>query len=274
MSFEIKYDRNGNVITPPPAVPDETPEPAVHNIMLQPPQEPTDWPQEPEPENIIPDQPDEPAVAAPPEPKPKSAEYNWRALNEEKQRLEYENRMLKEAQQKAQQYQQPEEDLTVNLNDDDLAEGRHLSKVNKKIQKLEKQLVDYQTRMQQLALENQIKSQYPDFEKVVSAENVSLLNANEPELAMSIGANRDPYSQAIAAYKAIKRMGVVPEVSQVDQEQVERVKKNTAKPKTTASISTQSESPLARANAFVDGKITKELQNKLYREMLDAMKRS
>lgn len=269
MSFEIKYDKNGNVITPPPVV-EEQPEQVTPNPMLAPVQEPQDWPTEPEGEDVVEELP-EPAQAAP-APKPNSAEMNWRRLEAEKLRLEEEVRALREAQSRQQQPQQPEEDYSVNLNDDDLAEGRHLTKVQKEVRNLKKELANYQAQMQQMTLEARIKAQYPDFDQVVSQQNVAALNQAEPELAQSIGANRDLYSQAVSAYKAIKRLGIAGEP--VDPQQLERVKKNTAKPRTAASVMGGSESPLARAAGFVDGKMTKDMQQRLYKEMVEASKRS
>ena len=272
MSFEIKYDKNGNVITPPPVVEEQTQEQVIPNPMLAAVQEPQDWPTEPEPQDYVEELP-EPAQAAPaPSPKPNSAEMNWRRLEAEKLRLEDEVRSLREAQARPQQQPQPEEDYSVNLNDDDLAEGRHLTKVQKEVRNLKKELAQYQSQMQQMTLEARIKAQYPDFDQVVSQQNVAALNQSEPELAQSIGANRDLYSQAVSAYKAIKRLGIAGEA--VDPQQLERVKKNTAKPKTAASVMGGSESPLARAAGFADGKMTKEMQQRLYKEMIESSKRS
>lgn len=276
MSFEIKYDKNGNVITPPPVVEQEPVEQPVLNTMLSGVQQPQDWPMEEElPQEDVVEELPEPAIAAP---QTKNPEVNtsWAELREAKRKAEQERdeamRLWQEAQ--ARQAQQPEEDYSVNLNDDDLAEGRHISKVQKEVRNLKKQLSDYQIQMQQMTLEARIKAQYPDFDAVVSKENIAALNQAEPELSMSIGANRDLYSQAVSAYKAIKRMGIAQTELQIDQQQIDRVKKNTAKPRTTASLAAQSESPLTRANGFVDGKMTKDLQNRLYREMLEAAKRS
>lgn len=276
MSFEIKYDKNGNVTTPPPVVQEEPQAPQITNPMLAAVQEPDEWPTEPEvQEDIVEELPEE--VHAAPQAKNPEVKSSWSELREAKWRAEKERdeamRLLQEAQARQQQTQ-PEEDYNVNLNDDDLAEGRHISKVQKEVRNLKKQLSDYQTQMQQMTLEARIKAQYPDFDAIVSQQNIAALNQAEPELAMSIGANRDLYSQAVSAYKAIKRMGIASDVANVDQSQVERVKRNSAKPRTASSVSAQSDSPLSRANSFVDGKMSKEMQNKLYREMLESAKRS
>lgn len=162
--------------------------------------------------------------------------------------------------------EEPEEDLSYKVDDDALVEGKHLSKVDKKIRKLEQQLQQYQQQTALSATEIRLKTQYTDFDEVVSAENVEVLRRQYPELAVSINANPDMYSKAVSAYTMIKKLGIaqVPDTFEGDKQQAQ---KNAMKPRPLSSVSPQQgDSPLSRANAFASG-LTPELKNQLLKEM-------
>jgi len=200
---------------------------------------------------------------------------NFKFLREEKERIEREHAQALqrlaayELQHKNQQ--QPEEDLEINIGDDDLFEGRHYKKLQKKLQKQEEILKQYQQQMQQTSVETRLHTQFPDFDKVVSAENIKILNKTEPELAQALADTPDFYSKAVSAYKMIKKFGIY-NAENYDYEK-EIARKNSLKPKPLASVSPQkSESPLTKANAF-SGDLTPELKKQLWREMQDILKK-
>lgn len=161
---------------------------------------------------------------------------------------------------------EPEEDLSYKVEDDALVEGKHLSKVDKKIKKLEQQLQQYQQQSVLSATEIRLKTQYADFDSVVSADNIQVLRTQYPELAESINSNQDIYSKAVSAYTMIKKLGIAQVPDTYIQDKIQ-AQKNAAKPRPLASVAPQQgDSPLSRANAFANG-LTPELQKQLLKEM-------
>jgi uncharacterized coiled-coil protein SlyX len=201
-------------------------------------------------------------------------ERNLRALREKSERIERERdeamRRVQELESKQTMQQPIEEDLSINLRDDDLAEGKHLSKVERQIKRLEGQLKAYQTQTAQLTIETRIKTEYPDFDRVVSAENVKELSAQYPELASALNSTPDLYAKAVSAYTMIKKLNLVPD----EQATLDRIQvaKNAAKPRPLQSISPQQGSgALEHANAFANG-LTPALKDQLWKEMQESMK--
>jgi archaellum component FlaF (FlaF/FlaG flagellin family) len=161
-----------------------------------------------------------------------------------------------------------EEDF--NIDEDALVEGRHVKKVVKEIKNLRSQLKEYQNQTHQVAVESKIKTAFPDFEKVVSKENVEILNHQFPEIAESLRDTQDMYSKAAAAYKIMKTFGIYKDPLEQDRSQA---LKNSLKPRPLASVNPQQgDSPLSRANAFANG-LTEELKEQLRKEM-NAAKRA
>lgn len=217
----------------------------------------------------------EPIVQKEPE-KPQESDQarNFRAIREKAERAERERdealKLVRElaAQQKPQEQAQEEPD-TFGINPDDIVEGKHLSKVGKEIKELKKQLAFYQQQTSLTATEAKLKSQFPDFDSVVSKENLETFNMAYPELAQTLNSTQDLYTKAASAYKMIKQFGVYKSEPQFDLEK-ETAKKNVAKPRPLASVSPQQgDSPLSRANAFANG-LTPDLQAQLRKEMEEA----
>jgi hypothetical protein len=201
---------------------------------------------------------------------------NMRNLREAKDRAERDrDALLKrvaaiEAAQK--QKQQPEapppEDLSIAP--DDLVEGKHLSKYDRKIKELESQLQNYKQQTTTTAVEAKLHAQYPDFNTVVTEDNVKMLSSLHPELAQTINASGDLYNKAVSAYTLIKKLGITPQ-NTYDAERA-RAQQNAAKPRPLASVSSQQgDSPLTKANAFADG-LTDELKKQLHKEMIESMR--
>lgn len=201
----------------------------------------------------------------PPE-KPEEPEFvkhvnNWKVLREAKERAERErDEALAQLRKGAPQTQEEE----TTFADDDLIEGKHLKKTigrtDARIRQLEGQLI-----------EAQIRAKYPDFDEVVTTDSLSMLRDTDPELAESLAMNTNLYSQAVAAYKSIKRYGIVP--NNYEKEKAV-VNKNIAKPRTVTSLSPQQgESPLSRANAFANG-LTDDLKKQIWQEMQDIVNNS
>lgn len=275
--FEVKYDRDGNPIR----------EKARLQEMEQAAQDPEELeaaPQEePEVQEEQHSEPEEVIEAAPAKetPEPVSTESdavrNYREMREAKARAERERddymRRLAEFESRAKpaEPEPVEEDEELHLGADDIAEGKHLSKVAQKIKKLEAKLAKYESQSTEERTESRLKAKYADFDKVVSRENVALLTEAYPELAQSMHSTTDLYTKAVSAYTLIKKFGIYQE-SPLSIER-EQVTKNVAKPRPLASVSPQQseQGALSRANAFAFG-LTDELKDQLLKEMNSARK--
>ncbi len=218
------------------------------------------------------------------EPKPvysskeSSIAANMRALREGKEKAERERddfmkllqMQMQQPQNKVMQ-QEPELDIEIpNIDDDSLAEGKHVNKMNQKYaRELQKVKADQDRMRSQYAeslLEMKIKSQYPDFEKVVSKENVEILKIRKPLLAQILSEATDPYAKASQAYEIIKELGI-DQTGVIDQDRARAIK-NSVKPRPLTSVNPQQgDSPLSKANAFANGELTSEMKAQLLREM-------
>ena len=189
------------------------------------------------------------------------------------QMLEMQQRSHKQVVQEPEQQVYEEEDIDFNLDEDALVEGKYVKKVVNEIKNLKSQLKNYQNKSNETAMEAKIKANYPDFERVVSKENVERLNAQFPEIAQSLRDTQDIYSKAASAYTVIKKFGIYQDAQQAPYEN-ERAKAviNSNKPRPLASVSPQQgDSPLSKANAFANG-MTKDLQKQLLAEMYASRK--
>jgi len=196
---------------------------------------------------------------------------NWRALREAREKAEQERdevvarlRQQDSNQNNGQGNNRQVQEERLTIGDDDLVEGKHFKQgqqqINNRIVQLEQQLI-----------EAQIKATYPDFDKVVNKDTLGMLRDTDPDLAESLSYNPNLRSQAVAAYKAIKRYGLSgPDFSR----EKAKINTNSSKPRTVTSLSPQQgESPLSRANAFANG-LTDELKTQLWQEMQDIVKNS
>lgn len=210
----------------------------------------------------------EPAQAQPEQQEETAQQSNFRALREQKEliarELELTRRRLQEAEGNNNQQQASEPEDDFGIGNDDLAEGRHLRKVNKEVQALKKQLAQ----QQQQSVEDRIHTRYSDFDSVVSQENIQKLAQDYPEMAKTLDSSSDLYSKAVSAYTMIKKLGFVPD-NKFDNEK-KLAQQNSAKPRPLTSVSPQQgNSPLTQANAFANG-LTPELKKALYKEMVES----
>jgi len=207
-------------------------------------------------------------------PQPQEEAYqakNFRMLREDNERLAKKHA---EMEQKLKTYEtaKPEqpEDEPFNVADDDLVEGKHFSKVLKKVRNLEAQIKKNEAYSAQTVAETRLKSQYPDLDTVLSKDNITTLKEAYPELANTINSSANLYDKAVSAYTMIKKLGIYKE--DVYQAERERAHMNSSKPRPLTSVSPQQgDSPLARANAFAGG-LTDELKAQLHKEMIESMK--
>jgi phage shock protein A len=199
-------------------------------------------------------------------------ERNIRALRQKTEQAERERDELRRKLQEieAAHTHVPEEDDEVRIGPDELAEGKHLTKVGRKIKKLEEQLKQYQQQTTEMSAETRLRTQYPDFDAVVSKDNIDQLRQNYPEIANTLNTSNDLYSKAVTAYTLIKKLGIQSEDPYKSDREL--AQKNAAKPRPLTSIAPQQgDSPLSHANAFANG-LTDDLRKQLHKEMVDAMK--
>lgn len=270
MSFEIKYDNEGQPIRnqQPPIQQIESPE-VEQTQHLEAVEQPLEQSAAAEEHDHVHD--DSAAAVEEVEQPVAPQRDNIRELRLAKQRAEYERdeliRILRETQQPKQQAA-PEEDYNVTIGDDELAEGKHLQKMGRKLKKLEQELETTRKQTKESLVQAQIQAQYPDYYRVVNEDTLTAFRENFPELASTIRSSSDLYSQAVSAYTLIKKFGIYQD-PQVTQER-EAAKKNLAKPRPLASVSPQTGSnPLSQANAFANG-LTEDLKKSLLKEMHDS----
>lgn len=285
--FEIKYDREGTPIretkrmeefakqaeleAPTPVTqsfPEPEPELLPEELIEHPDETASEQEEDTEQEEIA------PALAAP-EPE-SAAKKSFRELSAAKKKAERERdeylRRIEELERRTAPRAEPapvEEDEDFHLGEDDIAEGKHISKVDKRAQKkikaLEERLSRYETKTNEERAEATLRAKYPDFDKVVSMDNVAVLSEAYPELARSLQSTGDLYTKAVSAYTLIKKFGIYQE-SPFNSEKAVALK-NVIKPRPLTSVSPQQgDTPLSRVNAFASG-LTDELKAQLLKEM-------
>lgn len=222
-------------------------------------------------------QPEVAPEAATPEPQ-QEQKNNFEELRKQKARVERERdeAMLQlrnfEA-QKAQAVAQKQEEQrdSQGLAENDIVEGKHLKQVNSEMRQLREDLKKYQQQSTEMTTEARLKAQYPDFDTVVSKDNVEALRNAYPEIAQTLNSSSDLYNKAASAYTLIKKFGI----GQPDPFAADRAKaqENAAKPRPSASLSPQAgDSPMSNANAFASDTLSADTKKQLYKEMLEAMK--
>lgn len=221
-----------------------------------------------------------------------AAENNIKALRQKAARLERENQEFQNRfrQQEQMRYQQPqyqqapqtqvsqeEEDLSLNLGTDDLAEGKHLSKLDKKLTRQEQKYAKQQEetaktlqQMQNLLIESNLKEEFPDIKQVITKENMETLRELHPDIGEVIDAAPNYYSKTKVAYKMLKSLNIARDDS-FDKDK-ERIHANATKPKSLSSLATtKSDSPLTQVNAW-QGEMTKAETDRLWKEICDSTK--
>lgn len=216
------------------------------------------------------------------QPKTKQSD-NFRALREARERAEWERDMLKSQMaemQRSMRGEQPApkqqevieeaDDFDFNVADDALLEGKDAKRLVQELKKVKQQLKKFGSQSTETAIEAKIRATYPDFNDVVSQENVARLNKDYPEIAQTLRDTPDLFNKASSAYSIIKRFGIYKDMT-YEEDKMKAIK-NSQKPRPVASVNPQQgDSPLSKANAFANG-LSKELQKQLLAEMAAARK--
>lgn len=204
------------------------------------------------------------------EPAPNKNEINIRELRQQKEQLEREREDMRRRMaqmEEAQSKQKEPKPESPKLADDDLVEWKY---VRQEIEGLKNEIQSYQQSSSTAAAEARLKARFTDFDSVVNQQNIEKLRQEHPEIAATLAANTDLYTQASAAYTIIKQYGFGQDPY---REEKEKVQENAQKPRSLNNAGGQrGESPLDNASAFADG-LTPDLKEKLYREMKESIKR-
>lgn len=194
----------------------------------------------------------------------------FKAIKEEKERAQRERdelmRMLQEERNRNQpQPQAPVDDFGID--DNNFAEGKDLKRFAKEVRELKQELQQYKQKTALEVTETRLRTEYPDFNKVFSDDNIELFKAEYPEIAETIlNSNASPYSVAKSAYKMIKQLGIHVEDNSAPDRAV--VQKNLSKPRPAATVSPrQGSTPLSKVDDFGAEDLTEERAAALRREV-------
>jgi hypothetical protein len=196
-------------------------------------------------------------------------DYNWREARRKMDILEQKNRELQE---RVNNLSSPkssvEDDDLSKLADDDIVTAKQARNL---AQKMARQTAEEVIRSREAAtLDERLSLKFPDFNQVCTKENIEIFKQNEPELAMSLAAlANDPYAQATAAYKLLKKHGLG--TSENMSKNKQKAEENSKKPVSVQSVTKQN-SAIGNAHAFENG-LTPELRKQLWKEMQEAAKR-
>ena len=216
---------------------------------------------------------------------------NFKAIRESNARLqreiEDERREKKEYLERLARLEQAEEkrnaptvqeeiDDLADVSKDDWTTREHVEKLAERQAKAmyqrmrgedEQKRVESERKRQLEELPKKLNKEFPDFESVVTKDNVEYLKANKPHIAVSLAANKDPYLQALAAYDAIKAF--CPNVDVRDEQA--RMEKNASRPGTLGAA--KGSSPLSQVGSFEKG-LTPDLRKQLQLEMISSIRGS
>lgn len=205
-------------------------------------------------------------VDSPEESKENTKEFNFRQLRENNKQLE---ERLKKSDEIIETFTNSQHQSSLSevppeeepLGEDDIAEGKHLKKLEAKLEKMM-----YQKELE--AVPDKLKGKFADFDQVVTKENLEKLKDTEPELYRTIRSGTDLFAKGVAAYKTLKSLGISPEDPNM-MKQKDHVHSNHKKPLSAQAIKGQG--ALHEANAFASG-LTPELKKQLQKEMAEAVK--
>jgi hypothetical protein len=231
-------------------------------------------------EHFYPEQ--EQAVQAKPAQQEGQKEANMRILRERAENAERRSAELERMVQMNMSQQQSNkiqiddgDDDDFGVSDDTYIEGKHLKKYVKNLkQELKNTRKQFEEYNQQNALNNaemRLKTQFNDFDSVVTKENLEKLNQQKPALYRTILANADVYDKGYAAYEFIKNSGIVADQYQeIDR----RVEENRSRPRSAANAAPQSgDTPLTRVGDY-DRRILTEERKDLLRRQVEEAKRN
>lgn len=210
-----------------------------------------------------------PDASSQPERKESDKEINWREARRSMEELRRQNQeMAGELEKLKVSSTPPQADELANLRDDDIVTVQQAKKL---AERHAKTVAEKAIREREAAtLGDRIAAIYPDFDRVVSPENVETLRTSEPELYAGLQRLADdPLSQAKGAYKLLKKLGLGAESEDMARNKA-KIAENSKKPVSVQSV-TKASPAIGDVHRF-DGGLTPDLKKQLYKEMLSAVK--
>jgi hypothetical protein len=201
--------------------------------------------------------------------KSEDQDRNWKETRRKMQELE---RKAKEQEELIAQLKMPpkaaQEDELDKLGDEDIVtKGQARKLAAKMAEEIASRVIKER---ENATVEDRLSSKFNDFNQVVTRENIELLKETEPELAMSLAQNTDQYSQGVAAYKLLKRLGIgVEEMAKEPVKEKQKAIANSQKPLSVNAVTKSS--AIGNAHMFENG-LTDELKKSLRDEMARAIK--
>lgn len=164
------------------------------------------------------------------------------------------------------------DDDDFDINDDTYIEGKHLKKyvknLKQELKNTRKQFEEYNQQNAITQAEMRLKTQFNDFDVVVSKDNLEKLQQQKPALYRTILANTDIYDKGYAAYELIKHSGIIADQY---QELDKKVEENKSKPRSAANASPQSgDTPLTRVGDYDRRVLSEERKEQLRRQVEEA----
>lgn len=195
------------------------------------------------------------------------AEYNWaemrRQMREKDQQIDDLRTQFSEISKRQTNVQ--EEDELAKLAEDDIVT---VAQAKKLAQQLARNVAEDVIKQREAAtVEERVQLKFPDYADTVTKENIELLKKTEPELAQSLYHMPDPYSQAVAAYKLLKKIAAKNEA--LPSVEKKKAAENSQKPLSVNAVTNNS--AIGNAHLFENG-LTKELKQQLNEEMKQAIK--
>jgi hypothetical protein len=208
-------------------------------------------------------------------------EQNMRALrqqaeDERRARLDTERKLQELEQfvrgQQPQQQQPVEEEVDFDIKDEDFVEGKHVKKPMRKFQKelkeTRKKLEEQSQYFASVTAETRLKSQFNDFDTIVTKENLERLAQTKPSLYRTMMSNPDLYDKGYTAYEMIRGSGI--NTTEYETED-NRINSNKTKPRSVSAAAPQAqEAPLARAADYDRRVLTEERKEQLRRQVEEA----
>lgn len=202
----------------------------------------------------------------------RSKEYNLRIMRERMESIEKENQEYKRI---LQQQQQPvEEDEDLNIDDDSFIEAKqykkHIKNIQKDLKETKKLLEENSKKNAMANAQVLLKSQFNDFDTVVSEENLKKLSDTQPVLYRTLLASSDIYDRGYSAYAMIKNSNIIKSNSQYS-DQDKRLEENKAKPRAIGNASPQSgDTPLSKVGDYDRRILTEERKDQLRKQVEEA----
>lgn len=217
------------------------------------------------------------------------AEKNWKALREKKKeekrlREEQERKIAEQqemikamekllTQQPTQQQPQAQKQSNgVDIHDEEWITGKQFKAMQEQERKAreeekkryEEQQKQRETQARQSELHSRIQRDIPDYQTVLSEDNLAYLETYAPQEAEIIKHISDPYYQTLEAYRKVKQH--VPQLSDLDKAKMERAKETPQSPSQVSGGYGQS------TNRVNPRRVSEQQRMEMWREMRNAAK--